>query len=368
MSELERRMPAHPHRDKRRRTAFGIKRTSERSYRFRWLAHLARLLGHVPDPVLAARAGVHAKTVAKERRRRGIAASTRQRAPIKWTERMLGLLGTDSDANLAAELGLHRGSVSRMRRILGSPPSGPRGATERSSGPRTHGPCSATLPTRKSRAGSVSRKRPSWSRDKRWAYRASAHHTRGSCGGELRLRTIELLKKYGLWPATVVQLRRELGVPRPYVEPHRWTPDAVARLEKETDSAIARYLGITNGSVGEKRHRLVMWEETLAVPMKMPILPPRAAGPLAWVASEHSAKGAWWDATRPSLATPRGRVRPWIPRPPAYVFERLATSPGQSPPAGPAVPDPDAEPDTLFDVADRGSSVSLASNEGSERA
>lgn len=302
------RVPAHLHHDKRRGTASTIKRTSERSYRFRWPAHLARLLGRVPDPVLAARAGVHPTTVAKERRRRGIAAFTSQRAAIKWTEKMLDLLGTDSDAHVAAELGLHRGSVSRMRRILDIPAFGPQGGlakvkwTSRALAllgqapdeevARQLGLSRATVLVERQVLGIPSFRLPhpriAWSgkvlgllgrvpdteigrrfrinptsiEGKRRQlgippYRDSRPILRSPrLKALLKLRTFELRKKYGLWPATVVQLRRELGVPRPYVEPQRWTPDAVARLGKEPDTAIARDLGITSGTVGDKRHRL----------------------------------------------------------------------------------------------------------------
>jgi DNA-binding CsgD family transcriptional regulator len=101
-----------------------VNRAPMRYNQFRWPERLARKLGKVPDQKLAREAGVHPETVVNERRRRGIPPSAPRRPRIEWTRPMLSLLGTGTDKDVAAELGLDVGSVSRKRKGLGIEPYG----------------------------------------------------------------------------------------------------------------------------------------------------------------------------------------------------------------------------------------------------
>ena len=103
--------------------AVAIERLEKSPNRFPWPPELAELLGQIPDHELARKAGVHAKTVAKERKGRGIPPCKVARPSAEWTPEMIAKLGTDSDKCVADELGLHVATVNRKRRILGISPA-----------------------------------------------------------------------------------------------------------------------------------------------------------------------------------------------------------------------------------------------------
>lgn len=62
-----------------------------------WPPWLMKLLGRVPDSVVAQLADVDQPTVTRERNRLGI-ESFRSRRAAHWSPRMLGRLGKDTDA------------------------------------------------------------------------------------------------------------------------------------------------------------------------------------------------------------------------------------------------------------------------------
>ena len=274
-----------------------------------WPPRLARLLGRRPDAEVAKRAGVVAQTVSRERRRRGIPPFEPRRPRIEWTRAMLALLGTDTDGNVAAELRVHVGSVQLRRRVLHIPPFG------RGGGPRSQfrwtaralnllGKASDTDVGRRLgiHASSVWFKRkelevPSfrpWPARVRWsarmiallgqqgdlevarrfrispqsvrlkrehlriaAYRSARPIARTpALRAALKLPNRALRERYQMSAFVITKLRREYGVPAPGRHPHRWVKAMVARLGKETDSSLAREMGLSPSAVHMKRESL----------------------------------------------------------------------------------------------------------------
>jgi DNA-binding CsgD family transcriptional regulator len=196
--------------------ARGLER-AQHALRFRWPARLRKLLGTMPDAALAPRAGVHAKTVLRERQRSGIPPYRKKPTAIEWTERMLALLGTASDQAVADELGLSPATVSKTRRRLGLP------AFQPSS----------------SRAASFP-----------WTKWAVAQLGTAS--------DAEVAKRLGLSRTTVMLKRQELDIPthKPALKPITWTAEMIALLGKVTDTEVARRFGIHQVSVLRKREEL----------------------------------------------------------------------------------------------------------------
>jgi hypothetical protein len=186
--------------------------------RFDWTEELAELLGALPDPAVAAKAGIDRQTVADERRRRGIPPARPRRPNIEWTDEMLALLGADSDAAVARELGVHVASVARKRRELGIP--------------AFHAPRHDNF--------------------RRFPWRPEHMALLGKVSdGELakRLRTTRTTVRYK---------RQQLGVPpfQPAPRPIEWTSAMIERLGGASDARVAEELGISVQSVKHKRQEL----------------------------------------------------------------------------------------------------------------
>lgn len=291
--------------------AANVRRVPEPPNKFRWPKRLIRLLGKVPDRVLAERAGLHFGTVQHERRRRGIPPYRPQRPDIEWTDEMVALLGTDTDPNVAAELGIPKSSVRYKRTKLGIPPY-----TEPSSN-RTSD--AEAFWTQRRRAllgtahdGEIARRlgvtrpfvlywrskflippfepRPAvvrWTPEMlRWLGRVPdpevaerfgigvnavilERKRRGiapwkddwrivrdrSIVPVLRLSTEEASRRLGIGRETVHQLRKHFGVPPPSRK-RPWPPQVMARLGREPDEVIARELGVKVSTVARKRQQL----------------------------------------------------------------------------------------------------------------
>lgn len=87
--------------------------------RYPWSKARLKLLGKMPDVVLARRIGLHLDTVKEERRRRKIPAFRPRLPSIQWTRQMENRLGTDFDSVIAEGLGLPTHCVRRKRQDLG---------------------------------------------------------------------------------------------------------------------------------------------------------------------------------------------------------------------------------------------------------
>lgn len=267
-------------------------------------------LGKLPDRLLAERAGVHLNTILHERRRRGIAAFVQQREDVRWTQAMIRKLGTDTDRAVAAELGITAACVARKRQILAIPPfSGRTGSNPRAYAwapedlarlgrmsdralARELGLSTSTVCTKRQILGI-----PPWRpRPPAVVWTPAMRRLLG------RVSDLEIARRYSISSSTVVVERRRLGVPpvmdrRGIEHPPevlaqlslppsearrrtglnlntikalrkrygirslraselRYTPEAIARMGKESDEAIAIDLGCSPSAVLQKRHSL----------------------------------------------------------------------------------------------------------------
>src|SRR2546427_6225860 len=84
-----------------------------------WTPAEAKLLGKIPDSVLARRNGRFIKDVVAERERRRIAMET---GPRRWTGREIRLLGTMNDSEVARRLRRPKHHVRNQRIALNIPP------------------------------------------------------------------------------------------------------------------------------------------------------------------------------------------------------------------------------------------------------
>ena len=177
-----------------------------------------KLLGKVPDPVLARKAGLSVTTVAKERRRRGIELFQPRRPIIQWTTQMIAVLGTDSDGKVGARLGIPRWSVQIKRTTLSIPPYRP--------------PPPGGNP---------------------------GHHLTAS-GIEL-LGTMpdqKLADLLNVAASAVMRKRHQLGIApcKPQPRPIQWTKKMISLLGKVTDAEVGRRYGISTDRVKTKRRAL----------------------------------------------------------------------------------------------------------------
>lgn len=193
-----------------------LERSTRVGNQFRWPVRLARLLGRISDPALAARAGVSLTAVVAERRRRGIPPFRRMSPPVEWTDEMIELLGEASDGEVAAELGISRDSVAYKRQVLGIPAYG---------------------------ATRVRRPNPFWTR-RRVALLGTATDK-------------EVAARLGISRARVAGERRKRGVApfKPRAARVVWTPAMVRRLGKVADHRVAERFGIGEDTVRRERSR-----------------------------------------------------------------------------------------------------------------
>src|SRR3989442_10543549 len=84
-----------------------------------WTAAEVKLIGKVPDSVLARRTGRFIQDVVAERERRRIAMET---GPRRWTAGEIRLLGTMNDYELARRLRRPKQHVRKQRVALNIPP------------------------------------------------------------------------------------------------------------------------------------------------------------------------------------------------------------------------------------------------------
>jgi hypothetical protein len=192
-----------------------LRRDTRVANQHRWEPRFARMLGKVPDAVLARGAHVALTTVVKERRRRGIPPNRSFAPPVEWTEEMIALLGEASDRQVAEELGVSKSSVAYKRTSLGI------------------------------QAYGEARRKP----DRFWtAKRISLLGT---------ARDLEVARRLRVSRARVAYQRRVRGIP-PFV-PRRprivWTEAMVALMGRVADAEIARRFGIGEDAVRWERHR-----------------------------------------------------------------------------------------------------------------
>lgn len=188
--------------------------------RFRWTAELVKLLGKVPDRVVAKKTGLHLRTVGEERRRRGIPPSWAWQPKVEWTPEKIAVLGTCSDGDAAQILGISRTTVAMKRKRLGIPPYHP---------PRPYlrrPDCIQWRPAHLALLGKVS--------DHEAARRLRISLT------TVRLKRVEL----GIQPFQE----------RP--ETFEWTPEQIAKLGTVRDTDLAEEMGVTISVVWKKRTQL----------------------------------------------------------------------------------------------------------------
>lgn len=176
----------------------------------------------------------------------------------RWTRRWLALLGTASDRDVAKQLGLTTSSVCLKRQSLGIPSFHPRraGASWAKAVLRMlgHRPDTEVATRLGVGAYAVQCKREELGIP---AYRSARAVARTSkLRALLRLPNRMLREKHALSASVIHKLRSEYGISAPGRHPKRWTDEAVSRLGKESDTAIARSLGITPAAVHTKRHSL----------------------------------------------------------------------------------------------------------------
>ena len=195
-----------------------IPRTSVHPNRYPWSKKLLKLLGKMPDMVLARRMGVHFTTVSEERWRRRIRAFREPLPPIQWTPQMINQLGTDFDWAIGERLGLPLHCVRRKRQLLGITPYG-----------------------------------ESYSRKSYNAFRWTKQRI-SLLGKE---PDTKVARRLGVLPGTVWRKRVQLGIPA--FEPKRhikWTKAGIALLGKLSDKALAKRWGVRPETIARKRRDL----------------------------------------------------------------------------------------------------------------
>jgi hypothetical protein len=224
--------------------------------RFEWTPEALGLLGMQTDQRVAEMLGVSRTLVAKKRRELDISAlferkaSGRPRPSPFWTPGRDALLGTASDAVIGRRFGVSPGRVCRRRRDLGIPPAHvvPRwdwSGIDPLLGTEFDGAIAERfgMHERSVRERRLKLKIPAY-RPERLTIRRDA--------GLRRLLARPIAEIPGLPSSTVAELRRELGI-RPPPPPRRWTPEALRRLGREDDEALARELGTSVAAVRRKR-------------------------------------------------------------------------------------------------------------------
>ncbi|NJL29654.1 MAG: hypothetical protein HC897_18065 [Thermoanaerobaculia bacterium] len=194
-----------------------------------WPEHLARLLGKLPDKVVAKRAGVNPATVRNERRRRGIETCHPKPKVTEWTDEMIALLGTDTDVIIAELLGITAERVGYKRRNLGIPPY----------------------------ASTPKPPNPFWT-PKRIALLGTASDSQVA-------RRLKITQKM------VAYRRQLLGIApfEPATRGVRWTKAMLRWLGKEPDMAVAERLGIGRTAViAERRRRQIPPNRAPGLPVR----------------------------------------------------------------------------------------------------
>lgn len=88
-----------------------------------WTPNINRLLGKVPDEVIAKKIGKTSEYVSAHRQRHSICQHGSKRSQnIEWDAEKLALLGTKSDSEIACKLGVTRAAVLYRRKRLRIPP------------------------------------------------------------------------------------------------------------------------------------------------------------------------------------------------------------------------------------------------------
>jgi hypothetical protein len=195
-----------------------IPRTSVHPNRYPWSKKLLKLLGTMPDMVLARRMGVHLTTVSEERRRRRIPAFRERLPPIQWTSEMINQLGTDFDWAIGERIGLPTHCVRRKRQLLGITAYG-----------------------------------ESFSRKSYNAFRWTEQRI-SLLGKEPDTQVARHLR---VLAGTVWRKRVQLGIPA--FEPKRhieWTKARIALLGKLSDNVLAKRWGVKPETIARKRREL----------------------------------------------------------------------------------------------------------------
>lgn len=183
--------------------------------RFRWEGKWEAMLGQVPDVVLARKARIAPETVAQERLRRGIPAFAGPGPHVVWTPEMDARLGKESDYVIGRELKVPASCVSYRRRRKGIPAFGKGGRKP------------IVLPE-------------------------EAYERMG------KAPDVEVGKEFGVSGYVIAVLRKARGIKehREHRARIKWTPEMLARLDTDTDQAIADRYGIATNSVVRKRLQL----------------------------------------------------------------------------------------------------------------
>lgn len=178
----------------------------------RWSDDDLRLLGRLPDTVVARRLGLSLHHVVVERRRQGVGAA-QPADPVQWSTERLARLGTVPDAHLANEWGISAGSIALKRQELGRAPA--------------HG--------------------RSWQRTYVW--------TDVMVADLAALSTRRFAKRHGVPPNQVLVERRRRGIAGPYDKPKGIPESLQALLGTIPDKEFAARFGYDAQHVGTFRVR-----------------------------------------------------------------------------------------------------------------
>jgi hypothetical protein len=195
-----------------------IPRASVHPNRYPWSKAFLKLLGKMPDAILARHMGIHRESVIEERRRRRIPAFRRRLKSIHWTPRMINLLGTDFDSVIAERLDVPEHCVCHKRQRL-----------------------------------NISAYGKSFARGSDHAF----HWTKQHIALLGKHPDTKVAKRLGVVVPTVWRKRVQLGIP-PFESKQRleWTEARIAWLGKLSDEALAKRWGVTAKPIARKRNEL----------------------------------------------------------------------------------------------------------------
>jgi hypothetical protein len=195
-----------------------IPRASAHPNRYPWPKAFLKLLGKMPDAILAQQMGIHRESVIEERRRRRIGAFRSRLKSIQWTPRMINLLGTDFDWVIAERLKVPKHCVCQKRQRLNIPAYA-----------------------------------ESFARQPHHAFCWTKQHI-ALLG---KIPDNQIAKRLAIVVPTVWRKRVQLGIP-PLKTKQRleWTDARIALLGKLSDKALAKRWGSTAKPIARKRNEL----------------------------------------------------------------------------------------------------------------
>ena len=201
----------------------------------KWRLKLLAMLGTKPDRHIARLMGISPQTISNKRRELGIPKHTK----AKWTPKLLAMLGRKTDVWLAAKLGVTSEAVLAKRRRMGIPAAG------------------------------LARREP------------------GILADLGKMPDAAVVKKHHgkVSAMTVWVMRRKMGIAACGNASHKWTKTELRLLGTNTDEAVGKRIGMSGGTVGNKRRELgiARHKRTKVVPM------------VKWTAEE---RGTAWPVSR----------------------------------------------------------------------